>query len=55
MKLTIKHKDTVVIYDEAGNEQSGKDRISSIRWEDQSKIIFELIQTISKEIQELNK
>ena len=48
MKITVKHKDTEIIVSE--NENDTKDRVSSMRWNDQNKQIQETIIVICEQV-----
>lgn len=48
MKIIVKHKDTEIIVSE--NENDHKDRVASMRWSDQNKLIQETITVICEQV-----
>ena len=48
MKIIVKHKDTEIIVSE--NENDTKDRVASMRWNDQNKQIQETIIVICEQV-----
>ena len=51
MRITIKHKDTEITVDEANTSE--KDRLSTMRWDDQNKHIQETIIVMCEQIKKL--